>query len=59
MKKDQFDSFDPNILRSFEIIKKISQGIWKVKNKKNNSITAIKKISSAFASSQEAKKTYR
>jgi len=48
MKKDQFDSFDPNILKNFEIIKKISQGIWKVKNKKTNSVHAIKKITSAF-----------
>lgn len=59
MKKDHFDSFDPNILRTFEIIKKISQGVWKVKNKKTNSIHALKKINSAFESSQEAKKAYR
>ena len=52
MKKDLFDTYDPNILRSFEIIKKISQGVWKVKNKKTSSICAIKKISSAFGSNQ-------
>ena len=60
---DDFEAVDPQIERRYEIINKIGKGgygiVWKVKDKKDNKIYALKKIFYAFRTSANAQRCYR
>ncbi|CRG95819.1 mitogen-activated protein kinase 1, putative [Plasmodium gallinaceum] len=57
------DEVDENVLKKYEIIKKIGKGaygiVFKAKCKKNNKIVAVKKIFDAFQNSTDAQRTFR
>ncbi|CRH03837.1 mitogen-activated protein kinase 1, putative [Plasmodium relictum] len=57
------DEVDDNVLKKYEIIKKIGKGaygiVFKAKCKKNNKIVAVKKIFDAFQNSTDAQRTFR
>ena len=63
IQKGMFDCIDTKILKSFEIVKKVTQGqhgqLWKAKNKKNCCLSALKKISDAFSNPAMAHRTYK
>ncbi|SBT72158.1 mitogen-activated protein kinase 1, putative [Plasmodium malariae] len=61
--KEQKDEIDRNVLRKYDIIKRIGKGaygiVFKGRCKKNKKIVAVKKIFGAFQNSTDAQRTYR
>ena len=57
------DIVDINVLKRYEIIKKIGQGaygqVWRAKDKRNGDNIALKKIYDVFRNSTDAQRTYR
>ncbi|SBS87284.1 mitogen-activated protein kinase 1, putative [Plasmodium ovale] len=57
------DEVDDNVLRKYEIIKKIGKGaygiVFKGRCKKNKKIVAVKKIYGAFQNATDAQRTFR
>ena len=57
------DQVENHILNRYELVKKVGSGayghVWKVTDKKNNEIMALKKIFDAFQHSTDAQRTYR
>ncbi|KAH0793849.1 CMGC family protein kinase [Histomonas meleagridis] len=60
---DGMDNLDKQILRRYEIIKKIGKGaygiVWRALDRKTNQIVALKKVFCAFQNTTDAQRTYR
>ena len=63
MDKTRTSTIEHHILKRFEIIKKVGSGayghVWKVQDRQNKQIYALKKIFDAFQHSTDAQRTYR
>lgn len=57
------DKIEEHIAKRFEIVKKIGSGaygiVWKVLDRKNNKLYALKKNFDAFQNATDAQRTYR
>lgn len=57
------DIIDGKMLRKYEIAKKVGKGaygqVWKVYDKQNKSVCALKKIFDAFRNPIDCQRTYR
>lgn len=57
------EEVDPHILDQYSLLKKVGSGayghVWKVKDKQNGNILALKKIFDAFQHSTDAQRTFR
>lgn len=61
MKDNQ--AIENHILEKYQVLKKLGSGayghVWKGKDKKSNTVVAIKKIFDAFQHSTDAQRTFR
>jgi len=61
--QDSIDSIDRQILRRYEVMKKIGKGaygvVWKVMDKQTQQVVALKKVFGAFQNLTDAQRTYR
>ena len=52
------EEIEPHVLKRFEILSKLGKGaygiVWKVNDRKNNNIAALKKVFDAFHNSTDA-----
>ena len=57
------EEVEAHILKKYAMIKKLGSGayghVWKVTDKKNNQVFALKKIFDAFQHSTDAQRTFR
>lgn len=57
------DIVDGKILRKYEMVKKVGKGaygqVWKVFDKQNKSVCALKKVFDAFRNPMDCQRTYR
>ena len=63
MSKSQSSALEPHILERFKVIRKLGSGayghVYKVQDKQNLEIYALKKIFDAFQHSTDAQRTFR
>lgn len=57
------EEIEPHVLRRYEIQRKIGSGayghVWRVVDRRNNQVYALKKIFDAFQHATDAQRTYR